>query len=467
MEGMTVAERMKVQALLRSDTPLPAILVKGWVRTRRDSKEFVFLEVNDGSCLANIQIIATETLPNYAEVTRLTTGSAVSVAGALIPSPGSEQRWEISAQSVEIISTAPESYPLQKKRHTDEYLRTIAHLRPRTNKYGAIFRIRSEMAYAIHTFFHERGFRYIHTPIITGSDCEGAGAMFRVSTLEPKQPPLGDDGQVDYTQDFFGKPANLTVSGQLEAEMFALALGDVYTFGPTFRAENSSTRRHAAEFWMVEPEMAFCDLAGNMALAEEFVKYLVQYALAHCSEDLALFQKFVEPKLYEQLHLLVESDFVHLPYTEAIDILQHSGETFEYAPAWGADLQTEHERYLTEKHFKQPIIVIDYPTTIKPFYMRVNDDGRTVTAMDVLVPMIGEIIGGSQREERLEVLEARMGDMQIAPADYWWYLDSRRYGSVPHSGFGLGFERLLMLLTGVNNIRDVVPFSRTPNNLEF
>ena len=460
-------ERTKVQALLQSDTPLPTVVVKGWVRTRRESKDFVFLEVNDGSCLANIQIIATDTLPNYAEVSRLTTGSAVSVTGELIPSPGAEQRWEIAARAVEIIQVAPESYPLQKKRHTDEFLRTIAHLRPRTNKFGAIFRIRSEMACAIHTFFHERGFRYIHTPIITGSDCEGAGKMFQVTTLEPGQPPRGEDGQVDYAQDFFGKPAFLTVSGQLEAEMLALALGDVYTFGPTFRAENSTTRRHAAEFWMVEPEMTFCDLLGDMALAEEFVKYLAQYALTQCRDDLALFQKFVEPKLFEQLQLLVDSDFVHLPYTEAIEILRHSGETFEYPAEWGADLQTEHERYLTEVHFKQPIIVIDYPKTIKPFYMRVNDDGKTVAAMDVLVPMIGEIIGGSQREERLELLESRLDEMRIHTENYWWYLDSRRFGSVPHSGFGLGFERLLMLITGVNNIRDVIPFSRTPNNLEF
>jgi len=458
---------MKVLSLLQSDTPLPTVVVKGWVRTRRDAKEFVFLEVNDGSCLASIQIIATDALPNYAEVARLTTGSAVSVSGELIPSPGSEQRWEIAARAVEIIQAAPESYPLQKKRHSEEYLRTIAHLRPRTNKFGAIFRIRSEMAYAIHTFFHQRGFRYVHTPIITGSDCEGAGKMFQVTTLEPGSPPRNEDGQVDYAQDFFGKPAYLTVSGQLEAEMLALALGDVYTFGPTFRAENSITRRHAAEFWMVEPEMAFCDLAGDMALAEEFVKYLAQHALAQCRDDLDLFQKFVEPKLYQQLQLLVDSDFVRLPYTEAIEILRRSGETFEYAPEWGADLQTEHERYLTEKHFRGPIIVIDYPKSIKPFYMRVNDDNNTVAAMDVLVPQIGEIIGGSQREERLEVLESRLEEMSIASEDYWWYLDSRRFGSVPHSGFGLGFERLLMLITGVNNIRDVAPFSRTPNNLEF
>lgn len=460
-------ERTKIHAVLQSDTPLPSVLVKGWVRTRRDAKDFVFLEVNDGSALANIQIVAAVTLPNYAEVARLTTGSAVSVIGELVPSPGAEQRWEIAAHAVEIIHATPESYPLQKKRHTDEYLRTIAHLRPRTNKYGAIFRIRAEMAYAIHTFFHERGFRYVHTPIITGSDCEGAGKMFQVTTLELEKPPRGEDGGVDYTQDFFGKPAYLTVSGQLEAEMLALALGDVYTFGPTFRAENSVTRRHAAEFWMVEPEMTFCDLTGDMAVAEAFVKYLAQHALAHCHEDLTLFHKFVEPKLFEQLQLLVESDFVHLPYTEAVDILQKSGETFEFPPAWGSDLQTEHERYLTETHFKGPIIVINYPKTIKPFYMRVNDDGKTVAAMDVLVPMIGEIIGGSQREERLDMLEARLAALQIDPANYWWYLDSRRYGSVPHSGFGLGFERLLMLITGVNNIRDVIPFSRTPNNLEF
>ena len=460
-------ERLKVHALLQSDTPLPLVLVKGWVRTRRDSKEFVFLELNDGSCLANIQIIAAETLANYADVARVDHRVSGERHRRVDSFAGGGTALGDRRAVGGYHPGRTESYPLQKKRHTDEYLRTIAHLRPRTNKYGAMFRVRSEMAYAIHTFFHERGFRYIHTPIITGSDCEGAGKMFQVTTLELPKPPRGEDGQVDYTQDFFGKPGYLTVSGQLEAEMLALALGDVYTFGPTFRAENSSTRRHAAEFWMVEPEMAFCDLAGDMALAEEFVKYLAQYALSQCREDLSLFQKFIEPKLYEQLQLLVESDFVHLPYSEAIEILRHSGTTFEYPPEWGADLQTEHERYLTEVHFKQPIIVIDYPKTIKPFYMRVNDDGKTVAAMDVLVPMIGEIIGGSQREERLELLEARLAEMSIAPENYWWYLDSRRYGSVPHSGFGLGFERLLMLLTGVNNIRDVIPFSRTPNNLEF
>jgi len=459
-------QRIKIAQLLSRTEPLEDVLLKGWVRTRRDAKTFSFIEVNDGSGLKNVQVIAEESLPNYAELRRLTTGSAVAVAGTLVPSQGGGQRWELRAREVVIIGLAPETFPLQKKRHTDEYLRTIAHLRPRTNKYGAAFRLRSELAYAIHRFFHDRGFRYIQTPIITGSDCEGAGELFRVTTLDLKSVPQ-PNGQVDFSGDFFGTEANLTVSGQLSAEMFALALGDVYTFGPTFRAENSNTRRHAAEFWMVEPEMTFCDLAGNMALGQEIVQYLVRFVMEQCAEDLELFARFVEPQLMATLENIASSDFVRLPYTEAVRIIQASGRKFDFPVEWGSDLQTEHERFLTETHFHRPVIVFDYPRTIKPFYMRVNDDGRTVAAMDVLVPGIGEIIGGSQREERLEVLEARMAEVGLRPEPYWWYLDSRRYGSVEHSGFGMGFERLMMLTTGISNIRDVIPFPRTPGAIEF
>jgi asparaginyl-tRNA synthetase len=355
---------------------------------------------------------------------------------------------------------------LQKKRHTDEFLRTIAHLRPRTNKYGAAFRIRSEMSYGIHKFFRDRGFRYLHSPILTGSDCEGAGEMFRVTTLDMNNPPQ-KEGQADYQQDFFGKEANLTVSGQLSAEMFALALGDVYTFGPTFRAENSNTRRHAAEFWMVEPEMAFCDLEGNMDLGEALIRELTAYAMEACRDDLELFGKWVDKTLMATLENIAQSDYIRLPYREAVEILSRSGQKFEFEIGFGTDLQTEHERYLTEQHFKKPVIVYDYPKIIKPFYMRVNDDGETVAAMDVLVPGIGEIIGGSQREDRLEVLEARMDETKMDKAPYWWYLDARRFGSVPHSGFGLGFERFLMMVTGISNIRDVIPFPRTPSSIEF
>jgi len=459
-------KRTKIFRLLESDSPVDKILIKGWVRTRRDSKGFSFIEVNDGSCLTNIQVIADHGLDNYDDILKLSTGSAVAVAGKLLTSKGKGQKWEIQADDIEIISIAPDSYPLQKKRHSDEFLRTIAHLRPRTNKYGAAFRIRSELSYAIHKFFRERAFTYIHTPIVTASDCEGAGEMFRVTALDPDNLPK-TDGAVDYSLDFFGKQANLTVSGQLEAELFALALGDVYTFGPTFRAENSNTRRHAAEFWMVEPEMAFCDLEGNMDLGEEMIKYLVTYAMDTCSDDLALFAKFVDKGLMATLENIASSDFVRLPYREAVDILSRAKDKFDYDVGFGKDLQSEHEHYLTEQHFKGPVIVYDYPATIKPFYMRVNPDGETVTAMDVLVPSIGEIIGGSQREERLDILEARMDEAGLIKDNYWWYLDSRRFGGVPHSGFGLGFERLVMLITGISNIRDVIPFPRTPNSIDF
>jgi len=459
-------ERTKIFKLLKSDRAMDQVLIKGWVRTRRDSKGFSFIEVNDGSSLKNIQVVADEKLPNYEDIKKLTTGSALAVDGQLVESKGGGQKWELQAGGVEVINLATEDFPLQKKRHTDEFLRTIAHLRPRTNKYGAAFRIRSEMAYGVHKFFRDRGFRYLHSPILTGSDCEGAGELFRVTTLDMNHPPQ-KEGKADYQQDFFGKEANLTVSGQLSAEMFALALGDVYTFGPTFRAENSNTRRHAAEFWMVEPEMAFCDLEGNMDLGEALIRELTAYAMDECAEDLELFARWVDKTLMATLENIAQSDYIRLPYREAVDILNQSGKKFEYPVSFGNDLQTEHERFLTEDHFKKPVIVYDYPKTIKPFYMRVNDDEETVGAMDVLVPRIGEIIGGSQREERLAVLEARIDEMKMDKAPLWWYLDARRYGSVPHSGFGLGFERFLMMITGIRNIRDVIPFPRTPSSIEF
>lgn len=458
--------RLKINQVLSSTAPLDHVLIKGWLRTRRDSRDFSFLEVNDGSCLNNLQVIANAELKNYDEVKKLSVGSAVAVTGALVLSEGKGQPWEVKAARIEILGIAPETYPLQKKRHTDEFLRGIAHLRPRTNKYGAAFRIRSALSWAIHQFFRDRGFQYIHTPIITASDCEGAGEMFRVTTLDDLNPPK-NNGQVDYSRDFFGTMANLTVSGQLTAEMFALALGDVYTFGPTFRAENSNTRRHAAEFWMVEPEMAFCNLKEDMDLAEEMIKNLIVYALNNCRNDIDLFARFVDKTLLLTLENIVANDFIRLPYHEAVHILKKTNDSFSYAVEYGNDLQTEHERYLTEQHFKKPVIVFDYPKGIKPFYMRVNDDGETVAAMDVLVPNIGEIIGGSQREERLDVLESRMEALSLSKENYWWYLDSRRFGSVEHSGFGLGFERLIMLITGISNIRDVIPFPRTPNGIEF
>ena len=465
LEGVFM-KRTKILQLLKSERPVDRVLVKGWVRTRRDSKSFLFVEVNDGSCLKGLQIIADNTLNNYESVAKLSTGSAIAVSGKLIESQGSGQKWEVVADKIDIISIAPETYPLQKKRHSDEFLRTIAHLRPRTNKYGAAFRIRSELSYAIHRFFRDRGFKYIHSPIITASDCEGAGELFRVTTLALDDPPT-KDGKADCSLDFFGTEANLTVSGQLSAEMFALALGDVYTFGPTFRAEDSHTGRHVAEFWMVEPEMAFCDLAGNMDLAEELVKNLTAFIIKECREDLELFARFVDKNLMATLDNITSSEFIRLPYEAAMEILTKSDKKFEYEVAFGNDLQTEHERYLTEHHFKQPVIVYDYPKEIKPFYMRLNDDHKTVGAMDVLVPVIGEIVGGSQREERLDVLERRMDEVGLSKDAYWWYLDSRRYGCVEHSGFGLGFDRLLMLLTGIRNIRDVIPFPRTPNSIEF
>jgi asparaginyl-tRNA synthetase len=460
-------KRLKIRALINSEKPLDHILLKGWIRTRRDSKTFSFLEINDGSCLKNMQVIANESLPNYeTEIKKLTTGSAVAVIGTLVESEGGGQRWEVRANQIQTISLSPDSFPLQKKRHTDEYLRSIAHLRPRTNKYGAVFRIRSELALGIHRFFREKGFQYIHTPIITGSDCEGAGELFRITTLDLDH-LTAQNLPLDNTNDFFGKKVNLTVSGQLSAEMFALALGDVYTFGPTFRAENSNTRRHVAEFWMVEPEMAFCDLSENMDLAEEIIKYLTRFVVKNCSDDLELFTRFVDKDLTNRLVNTAEAAFQRLPYSDALELLKKSKKKFDFEIAFGQDLQTEHEKFLTETYFKKPVIVYDYPRDIKPFYMRLNEDQNTVGAMDVLLPKIGEIIGGSQREERLEVLQARMGDAGLLPQEYWWYLDSRRFGSVPHSGFGLGFERMIMFLTGINNIRDVIPFPRTPKQIDF
>lgn len=460
-------KRTKIAKLLVADQTQSEVLVKGWVRTRRDAKDFSFIELNDGSSLKNIQIIANNNLANYEDVKKITTGSSLAVKGALVESQGGNQKYEIVAQDIEIYSIAPEDFPLQKKKHTDEYLRTIAHLRPRTNKYGAAFRVRSELSFAIHKFFNERGFRYVHTPIITASDCEGAGEMFQVTTLDLNNIPRTKDGKIDYSQDFFGKEARLTVSGQLNGEMYACALGDIYTFGPTFRAENSNTTRHAAEFWMIEPEMAFADIYDDMDLAEDMVKFCIRHVMDTCADDLALFDKFVEPGLLAKLNNIVDNGFARITYAEAIEIMQKSGHKFEYKPEFGIDMQTEHERYLAETHFKRPVIVRDYPKEIKAFYMRLNDDGRTVAAMDVLVPGIGELIGGSQREERLDVLVSRIRENGMHEDDYSWYLDSRRYGSVPHAGFGLGFERMMMLLTGIGNIRDVIPFPRTPKSVNF
>jgi asparaginyl-tRNA synthetase len=459
--------RTRVNDALNSPAPMEQILIKGWVRTRRDAKGVSFLELNDGSCLNNLQAVIDHSALPDEYLTDVSTGAAVEVEGALVESPGKGQRWEVRATQVRLVGAAdPDTYPLQKKRHTDEFLRSIAHLRPRTNKYGALFRIRSESAFAVHSFFRDRGFYYLHTPIITGSDCEGAGALFRVTTLPSGVRERAPGAQVD-ADDFFGQEAYLTVSGQLEAELFASALGNVYTFGPTFRAEDSNTPRHAAEFWMIEPEMAFADLEDNMDLAEALVKSLVVHVMEHCPADLELFARFIDPELMRNLEVIAKATYVRLPYTEAVELLQRSGKKFEFPIAYGADLQTEHERYLTEEHFKKPVIVYNYPKEIKPFYMRLNDDDRTVAAMDLLVPRVGELVGGSQREERLDRLEQRMQEAGMHQENYWWFLDIRRFGTVPHAGFGLGFERFLMTVTGVANIRDVIPFPRTPKHLEF
>lgn len=462
-------QRLKVAAALKSGPLTEEIEVRGWVRTRRESKQgFAFVELNDGSCLANLQIIVEKTLPGYDEfLHQLTTGASIGVVGELKASPAKGQQVEVHARSLKVYGTADaEKYPLQKKQHSFEFLRDIAHLRPRTNTFGAIARVRNALCSAIHNFFQSRGFVYVHTPVITTSDCEGAGQMFHVTTLDLARLATVKT-ELDYTQDFFGKPASLTVSGQLEAETFACSVGDCYTFGPTFRAENSNTTRHLAEFWMIEPEMPFYELTDNMALAESFIRTILKEVLDRCPEDMQFFNQRIDTTILATLNHIIEHDFVRVSYTEAVQILQTCGQKFEYAVEWGHDLQSEHERYLTEQHFKQPVILYDYPRTIKPFYMRCNDDGKTVRAMDVLVPNVGEIIGGSQREERLDVLVGRMRECGLNPDDYWWYVDLRRYGTVPHSGFGLGLERVLLLLTGMANIRDVIPFPRTPKHAEF
>lgn len=460
--------RTQVWDALQAEGPMDEILVKGWVRTRRDSKGFSFLEINDGSCLKNLQAIVDHDLPGADVLEHVHTGAAVSLQGSLTESPGKGQRWELKASGIELLGAVdPESYPLQKKRHSDEFLRTLPQIRARTNKYGALYRLRSELAWAVHAFFHDRSFVYVHSPIITGLDCEGAGELFRVTSLDLDDVPSTSKERNE--QDFFGQKAYLTVSGQLTAEVLACSLGNVYTFGPTFRAENSNTPRHAAEFWMVEPEMAFADLEEDMDLAENLIVSCIQHIREKCTQDLELFTRFVDKGLSETLDLVTAGPFVRLPYAEAVSILQqaHTKQKFEFKPEYGADLQTEHERFLVENHFQRPVIVHDYPRSIKPFYMRQNEDGQTVAAMDVLVPRVGELVGGSQREERLPELAARMEEIGLDQEEYSWYLDLRRFGTVPHAGFGLGFERLLMFITGVHNIRDVLPFPRTPKHLQF
>ena len=457
-----------VKQLLAREAPGGRVAVRGWLRTARHSKGVSFLDLSDGSCMAGIQVVAAPELPNFEpEVRDLKTGCAVVVEGELVESRGTEQSFEIQASSVELVGGVDDDYPLQKKRHSFEFLRTVAHLRVRTNTIGAVLRVRNAAARAVHEFFQERGFLLLQTPVITASDCEGAGEVFRVSTLEPGSVPRSGSGGVDWERDFFGRQTYLTVSGQLEAEIGALALTNVYTFGPTFRAENSNTPRHLAEFWMIEPEMAFCDLAGNMELAEEFLKYVFRYVLRECPDDMAFFNERIDPTVLETLEHIIESPFEHIEYAVAIAILEKSGREFEFPVKWGALLQAEHERYLTEEHVGRPVIVTDYPKDVKPFYMYVNDDDRTVRAMDVLVSKIGEICGGSQREHRLDVLDRRLAECGVPQDDYWWYRDLRRYGSVPHSGFGMGFERVVQFTTGMANIRDVIPFPRTPGSAEF
>jgi asparaginyl-tRNA synthetase len=463
VDTITVAEARKAEAVGKQ------VRLRGWVRTRRDSKGgFSFIELNDGSCQGNVQVVAPGELANYESIVKqLHTGASVAIDGEVKASPAKGQATEVLASRVELLGDAPaEDYPLQKKGHTFEFLRTIAHLRPRTNTFGAISRLRHQVSMSIHQFFHENGFLYIHTPIITASDCEGAGALFRVTTLDAEKPPQAA-GKTDFTKDFFAKPAYLTVSGQLQVESFACSLGKVYTFGPTFRAENSNTPRHLAEFWMIEPEMAFYELTDNMDLAEAFLKRIIGDAMKFCAEDMKFFQERIDKELLARLENVLHNPFKRVSYTEGVEILLKSGKTWEFPVAWGTDLQSEHERYLAEEHFKCPVILYDYPRTLKPFYMKVNDDGKTVRAMDVLVPGVGEIIGGSQREERLDVLEARMREQGLDPNAYSWYLDLRRYGTVPHAGFGLGLERTILFLSGMANIRDVIPFPRTPGNAEF
>ncbi|MCK9443027.1 MAG: asparagine--tRNA ligase [Tissierellaceae bacterium] len=443
------------------------IEVEGWIRTLRSSKNFGFIELNDGTFFKNLQIVFEEELDNYREIEKLPLSSSIKVKGILVPTPKAKQPFEIKASNIEVEGYSTHDYPLQKKRHTFEYMRTIAHLRPRANAFNAVFRVRSILAYAIHKFFQERGFVYVHTPIITASDAEGAGEMFRLSTLDFKNIPLNKEGDIDFSKDFFGKETNLTVSGQLEAEAFALAFKNVYTFGPTFRAENSNTARHAAEFWMIEPEIAFAELKDNMELAEDMMKYIIKYVMDNAKEEMEFFSNFVDKGLIKRLENVVNSDFGVITYTEAIDLLLESGEEFKFPVKWGIDLQTEHERYIAEKVFKRPVFVTGYPKEIKAFYMRLNEDGKTVAAMDLLVPGVGEIIGGSQREERLEVLEQKIIDNGMDPEDYWWYLELRRFGGTKHAGYGLGFERALMYITGMSNIRDVIPFPRTVKYAEF
>ncbi len=457
----------RIRDILGMEATGQKIGIQGWVKTKRDSKNVTFLEITDGSGFRGIQVIVDAQQKDFTQLEEAVTGASVEITGTLVPSPGKNQSVELQAETLTVVGRSPaDSYPLQKKRHSFEFLREIAHLRPRTNTFGAVTRVRNALSYAIHSFFQERGFMYIHTPIISASDCEGAGEMFQVTTLPLDELPKAD-GSIDYSQDFFGKQANLTVSGQLEAEIYALAMRDVYTFGPTFRADNSNTSRHLAEFWMIEPEMAFCTLEGNMDVAEEFIKYILKYVLEKCPDDMDFFNRWIEKGVRDSIEKVVESRFTHIPYSEAVNLLEKAGRTFEYPVSWGSDLQSEHERYLTEEVFKGPVIVTDYPKEIKAFYMKLNDDDRTVRAMDVLVPRLGEIIGGSEREDRYDVLLKRIKEMDLNPDDYWWYLDLRKYGSVPHSGFGLGFERLIQYVTGMQNIRDVIPFPRTVKNAEF
>ena len=464
MERTTISQIFADQEQFGGQT----VTVCGWARTIRDMKTFGFIELNDGSCFRNLQIVMdANVLGNYKEIAGQNVGAALIVTGKVVLTPEAKQPLEVKADTIAVEGPSTPDYPLQKKRHSVEYLRTIQHLRPRTNLFSAAFRVRSVAAYAIHTFFQNRGFVYVHTPIITASDCEGAGEMFRVTTLDMENLPKKDDGTVDYSQDFFGKSANLTVSGQLNAENFAMAFGNVYTFGPTFRAEKSNTTRHAAEFWMIEPEMAFCDLAGDMDVAEAMIKFIINTVMEKCPDEMNFFNSFVDKGLKERLEHVATSDFGRVTYTEAVELLKQNNDKFDYKVEWGCDLQTEHERYLTEQIFKKPVFVTDYPREIKAFYMRLNDDGKTVAAADCLVPGIGEIIGGSQREERLDVLEARIKELGMKPEDYWWYLDLRRYGGCRHAGFGLGFERMVMYLTGIGNIRDVLPHPRTVGNADF
>ena len=444
------------------------VTLGGWVRNLRDSKAFGFIDLNDGSYFKSIQVVfEREKIDNYDEIASMNVGAALVVTGVIVLTPGAKQPFELKATKIEVEGTSTPDYPLQPKRHTPEFLREQAYLRPRTNLFSAVFRVRSEAAYAIHSFFNSRGFVYVHTPLITASDCEGAGEMFRVTTLDMENPPRNEDGSIDYSQDFFGKSANLTVSGQLEGETFAMAFGNIYTFGPTFRAENSNTARHAAEFWMIEPEIAFADLDDNMQLAWDMIKYIINHVMDKCAPELAFFNQFVDKTLLDRLTALRDADYAKVTYTEAIDVLLKSGADFKYPVYWGVDLQTEHERYLTEQVYKKPIFLVDYPKDIKAFYMRLNDDGKTVAAMDLLVPGVGEIIGGSQREERMDVLTARMAELGLKEEDYWWYLNLRKYGGTKHAGYGLGFERILMYLTGVSNIRDVLPYPRTVGNAEY